>query len=40
MSVEGLAQVVLSLVTTLLEHPDVAMPVIHLEPPGGPFSTH
>ena len=39
MSLDGLAGVVVSLFTTLLAHPDVAMPVIHLEPPGGPFSS-
>ena len=30
MSVEGVAQVLLTLITTLLEHPDVTMPVVHL----------
>ena len=39
MSVEGLAEVVVALITTLLTHPDVAMPTVHLEPPGGPFSS-
>jgi NAD(P)-dependent dehydrogenase (short-subunit alcohol dehydrogenase family) len=38
MSTDGLAQVVVSLITSLLAHPDVAMPILHLEPPGGPFS--
>jgi NAD(P)-dependent dehydrogenase (short-subunit alcohol dehydrogenase family) len=34
MSVEGVAQVLLTLITTLLEHPDVAIPDVHVEPPG------
>ena len=34
MSVEGVAQVLFTLIATLLEHPDVTMPVVHLEPPG------
>jgi NAD(P)-dependent dehydrogenase (short-subunit alcohol dehydrogenase family) len=38
MSLDGLAQVMLTLITMLLEHPDVAMPTVHLEPPGGPSS--
>lgn len=40
MSVDGLAQVVMSLITTLLEHPDVDMPRVYLEPPGGAFDGH
>ncbi|MEY2433066.1 MAG: hypothetical protein QOC92_2791 [Acidimicrobiaceae bacterium] len=40
MSLDGLAQVLLSLIAMLVDHPDVAMPTVHLEPPGGPFSTH
>jgi len=38
MSVEGVAQTVLMLITTLLEHPDITMPVVHLEPHGGPVT--
>jgi hypothetical protein len=34
MSVESVAHTLLTLITTLLEHPDVTIPVIHLEPPG------
>jgi NAD(P)-dependent dehydrogenase (short-subunit alcohol dehydrogenase family) len=34
MPVEGVAQVLLTLITTLLEHPDVAIPEVHVEPPG------
>lgn len=35
MPVDGLASVVVSTLETLLEHPGVAMPTVHLEPPGG-----
>jgi NAD(P)-dependent dehydrogenase (short-subunit alcohol dehydrogenase family) len=34
MPVESVAQVLLTLITTLLEHPDVAIPEVHVEPPG------
>ncbi|MEY2454237.1 MAG: hypothetical protein QOD92_3811 [Acidimicrobiaceae bacterium] len=34
MPVEGVAQVLLTLITTLLAHPDVAIPEVHVEPPG------
>ena len=35
MSPEGVAQVLLTVVTTVLEHPDVTIPEVHLEPPPG-----
>ncbi|MEY2423161.1 MAG: hypothetical protein QOI95_3228 [Acidimicrobiaceae bacterium] len=38
MPLDGLAHVVVSLLATLHAHPEVAMPIVHLEPPGGPFS--
>jgi len=37
MSLRGLGEVLLSLLTTLIAHPDVAIPAVTLEPPGGSF---
>lgn len=40
MSLAGLASVIVQLIDVLLAQSDVSMPVVYLEPPGGPLEGH